>query len=234
MADEYLYGLHPYLRSNSRVQRLGSRGPGGIPGGVDPRGLGSEAAPSMPITAMPTSSPYVLGQRGTALGTQAAQGLDQFGAAVKRRFSKVAYTEQTRFNPGTSVRHLEENTPKLNYTGPTKRMNQDMVKASLMQSSATTRSVPQVDNLVKKIVAEKEAVSLQKRRIQIAADLEREAMALETLAIQAANKGVERLTTGSIPEIEVKVGASSSMNTALVVGALAIGVLAATLWAKRV
>jgi hypothetical protein len=41
------------------------------------------------------------------------------------------------------------------------------------------------------------------------------------------------LTSGSIPEIEVKVGASSSMNTALVVGALAIGVLAATLWAKR-
>jgi hypothetical protein len=229
MADDYLYGLHPYLRNDVRAQKLGGRGPHNVPGGIDPRGLGSEASPSMPNFG-------ALGQPlGTSMSTQAADRLDRFGQAVKRRYAKIAYSEQTRFNPGTTIHHLAEE-PKLRSTGgPARRMNQDMMRASMMQSSATTRSVASVDNQVKKIVAEKEALNAQRRRIQIAGDLEREAMSLEQSAIKAANKGVEVVENlvDSIPNIQVAVEPGRTMNTALVLGAIALGVIAATMFARR-
>jgi ABC-type phosphate transport system auxiliary subunit len=153
---------------------------------------------------------------------------------VKRRFAKVAYSEQTRFNPGTTIHHLAEE-PKLRTAGPTRRMNQDMMRASMMQSSATTRSVASVDNQVKKIVAEKEALNAQRRRIQIAGDLEREAMSLEQAAIKAANKGVEVADSliDQIPNIQSVASQGRTMNTALVLGAIALGVIAATMLARR-
>jgi hypothetical protein len=228
MADDYLYGLHPYLRNDARAQKLGGRGPHNVPGGIDPRGLGSDASPSMPNFGA-LNQPL-----GTSMSTQAADRLDQFGKAVKRRFAKVAYSEQTRFNPGTTIHHLAEE-PKLRTAGPARRMNQDMMRASMMQSSATTRSVASVDNQVKKIVAEKEALNAQRRRIQIAGDLEREAMSLEQSAIKAANKGVEVADSliDQIPNIQLVASQGRTMNTALVLGAIALGVIAATMLARR-
>jgi hypothetical protein len=226
MAEDYLYGLHPYLRSDARAQKLGGRGPHNVPGGIDPRGLGSEASLSMPnIGAL--NQPL-----GTSMSTQASQQLDRFGKAVKRRFARVAYSEQTRFNPGTTI-HTLAAEPKFRDNSPRLRMNQEMLKASMMKSSATTRSVASVDNQVNKIVAEKEALSAQRRRVQIAADLEREATSLEQTAIKAANKGVEvPLASDQIPAIEVGV-VSSNRNTALVLGAIAVGVLLATVFVRR-
>lgn len=222
MADDYLYGLHPYLRGDSRTQKLGGRGPHAVPGGIDPRGLGSDASPTMPrFGALSEVSP----------STQAAEQLDKFGRAVKRRFARVAYSEQTRFNPGTTVHRLAEE-PKLRDNTPRRRMNQEMLKASMMKSSATTRSVKAVDNQVNKIVAEKEALSAQRRRVQIAADLEREATSLEQQAIKAANRNEVPLASDTIPEIEVNV-AASNRNTALVLGAIALGVLVATVFVRR-
>lgn len=225
MADEYLYGMHPYLRSTSRRQKLTGSGPYRAAGGLDPRGLGSDASPSMngPGT-------FQLGVRPGSMSQNAQSDLDQFGAAVQKRFARVAYTEQTRFNPGTKIHHLAEE-PKLRSVGPERRMNQAMVKAKMMESSATVRSVPETDNQVQKIVAERDAVSAQRRRIQIAADLEREAMSLEQQVVKMANKGIEIPTR--LPEVQVAVGSSNTMNTALVLGALALGVIAATMWAKR-
>jgi hypothetical protein len=110
-------------------------------------------------------------------------------------------------------------------------VNQAMIKAKMMESSATTRSVPDVNNQVQKIVAERNAVSAQRRNIQIAADLEREAISLEQQAIKLANKGIQ--IPDKIPEIQVSVGSSNTMNTAMILGALALGVIAATMWAKR-
>lgn len=230
MADEYLYGMHPYLRNDSRVQRLGARGPYGVPGGVDPKGLGSSGSPSMPVAAMPVSEPYNLSRMSGSQSVNAADALQNFGQAVNKRFARVAYTEQTRFNPNTKVKHLAED-PKLNTTVPTRRINQTMRNADMMQSSATTRSVPETDNLVQKIVAEKEAISAQKRRIQIAADLEREATSLEQTAVKLANKGIQ--IPEGIPDVVVSVGSSNTMNTALVLGAIAIGVLAVAAFARR-
>jgi ABC-type phosphate transport system auxiliary subunit len=105
----------------------------------------------------------------------------------------------------------------------------------MMQSSATTRSVASVDNQVKKIVAEKEALNAQRRRIQIAGDLEREAMSLEQAAIKAANKGVEvgDNLIDQIPNIQLVASQGRTMNTALVLGAIALGVIAATMLARR-
>lgn len=226
MADDYLYGLHPYLRSDARAQKLGGRGPHAVPGGIDPRGLGSDASLTMPNFGA-LNEPF-----GTSMSTQASETLDKFGKAVKRRFARVAYSEQTRFNPGTTVHRLVEE-PKLRDNSPRQRMNQEMLKAHMMKSSATTRSVASADNQVNKIVAEKEALSAQRRRVQIAADLEREATSLEQQAIKAANKGVEVPTlSDQIPEIEVNV-AASNRNTALVLGAIAIGVLVATVFVRR-
>lgn len=226
MTDQYLYGLHPYLRGDSRTQKLGGRGPHNVPGGIDPRGLGSDASATMPsFGALPQTL-------GTSMSTQASEQLDKFGQAVKRRFARVAYSEQNRFNPGTTVHKLAEE-PKLRNEPPARRMNQEMVRASMMKSSATTRSVPSVDNQVKKIVAEKEALSAQRRRVQIAADLEREALSLEQQAIRAANKGTEvPLASEQIPAIDVGVVASNR-NTALVLGAIALGVLVATVFVRR-
>jgi hypothetical protein len=225
MADEYIYGMHPFLRNDSRVQRLGAKGPNGIPGGLDPRGLGSEASASMngPGT-------YQLGTRPGSMSQNAQGDLEQFGQAVQRRFARVAYTEQTRFNPGTKIHHLAEE-PKLRAVGPQRRVNQAMIKAKMMESSATVRSVPDVNNQVQKIVAERNAVSAQRRNIQIAADLEREATSLEQQAIKLANKGFQ--IPDNIPEIQVAVGSSNTMNTAMILGALALGVIAATMWARR-
>lgn len=228
MADDYLYGLHPYLRADARAQKLGGRGPHNVPGGIDPRGLGSEASPSMPNFGA-LNQPL-----GTSMSTQAADRLDQFGKAVKRRFAKIAYSEQTRFNPGTTIHHLAEE-PKLRTAGPVRRMNQDMMRASMMQSSATTRSIASVDNQVKKIVAEKEALNAQRRRVQIAGDLEREALSLEQSAIKAANKGVEvgEDLANQFPDVQLVTGQNRTMNTALVLGAIALGVIAATMLARR-
>jgi len=173
---------------------------------------------------------YQLGTRPGSMSQNAQGDLEQFGQAVQRRFARVAYTEQTRFNPGTKIHHLAEE-PKLNAVGPQRRVNQAMIKAKMMESSATTRSVPDVNNQVQKIVAERNAVSAQRRNIQIAADLEREATSLEQQAIRLANKGFQ--IPDKIPEIQVAVGSSNTMNTAMILGALALGVIAATMWAKR-
>jgi phage protein D len=113
-----------------------------------------------------------------------------------------------------------------------------MYKANLMSSSMTTRMVPETNDLVNKLTAAKAMDSAQRRRVQIASDLEREALALERTAITEAKRAltseeVQKAAAGMLPTVKVEAEASKTMTTAMVLGVLALGVIAASMWVRR-
>jgi hypothetical protein len=194
----------------------------------------------MPESAMPYSDPYVLGLNPGSQSRNAAEGLQKFSNAVSRRFSAVAPSEKTRLSSSVTVRQVPDSGPTLQTTGnpAPMRVNQAMYKANLMSSSMTTRMVPETNDLVNKLTAAKAMDSAQRRRVQIAADLEREALALERTAITEAKRAltseeVQKAASSMLPSLKVEAEASKTMTTAMVLGVLALGVIAASMWARR-
>jgi hypothetical protein len=232
----YLPSMHPYLRTDARIMRPTGVGPHRIPGGVDPQGLGSIGAPTMPDAAMAYSNPYTLGLNPGSQSANVAKDMQKFSNAVARRFDTVG--EKSRLSSSVTVRQTNDTGPTLVSTGNpgSLRVNSAMYKSQLMTSSMTQRMVPETNDLVAKLTAQRAMDSAQNRRVQIAADLEREALALERTAITEAKRAltseeVQKAAADALPALTVK--PTSTMNTALVLGALALGVIATAMWVKR-